>query len=49
MCKIKIGNKSGTRTVVVRIEEPEDARQLMVILGKNDYPAVLYGDDGKEE
>ena len=49
MCKIKIGNKGNTKSIVVRIKDPDDAHQLMVILGKNSIPATLYGDDGKDE
>ncbi len=49
MCKIKISTKAGTKSITVRIEDPKDAKQMMVILAKNNYPATLFGDDGKEE
>ena len=49
MIKIKISNKAETRSVTVRIKDAKDAHDLMVILGKNDYPFTAYGDDGKEE
>lgn len=49
MIKIKIYNKTRTNSIVLRIEKPADAQQLMVILSNNDYPFVTYGDNGKEE
>lgn len=49
MCKIKIGDRNNTREIVIRIKDPKDAHDMMVILGKNSIPAVLYGDDGKDE
>lgn len=49
MCKIKIGNKGNTKSIEVRIEDPKDAHDMMVILSKNSYPATLYADDGKDE
>lgn len=49
MCKIKISNKAGTRSITVRIAEAADAKKIMEILSKYDYPFVLFGDDGKEE
>lgn len=49
MCRIRIGTKDNTRSIEVRIKDPADARQIMVIMAKNGYPVTLHGDHGKEE
>lgn len=42
-------NKSETKTIKYRIEQPEDARLFMNILAKNGYWCVLSADEEEGE
>lgn len=44
-CTVTTKNKSETKTIKYRIEQPEDMRLFMNILAKNGYWCVLSGDE----
>ena len=48
-CTVTTKNKSETKTIKYRIEEPEDARLFMNILAKNGYWCVLSADEEEGE
>ena len=49
MCRVRITPKSGKNSVEYRIREPEDAKNLLIIMAKNGYAATLYGDEEGEK
>lgn len=48
-CTVTTKNKSETKTIKYRIEQPEDARMFMNILAKNGYWCVLSADEEEGE
>ena len=48
-CTVTTKNKSETKTIKYRIEEPRDAMKFMSILAKNGYWCVLSADEKEGE